>query len=153
MPVLRVIVVVALAIASAAAYDATLSPQTLTFDEAAAHCRSLGRRLPVIETEEQMHLVEQRCSQLGKTADCTWIALRCSTGVACGAANGWHTDVGATGLRDEGQGERTLVRGGMEARASRTQQAIDRRTCASLLALWHKLPWQHTDGGWMDRYF
>ena len=65
MPVLRVIVVVALAIASAAAYDAQLSGRAYTFDEAAAHCRLSGRRLPVIETEEQMHLVEQHCLQLG----------------------------------------------------------------------------------------
>ena len=57
----RTIVVVALATAGAAAYDATLSSQTLTFHEAVAHCRNLGRRLPVIETEEQMRLVEQRC--------------------------------------------------------------------------------------------
>ena len=77
---------------ASAAYDALLSSTAMSYDEAQAHCRALGRRLPLIETVVQMQALHAKCTALGRASDCTWLSLRCMSGTAsaCKDRHSWH---------------------------------------------------------------
>jgi len=79
------------AASAASAYDVVVSPTALSYPDAAKYCRSLGRRLPVIETEQQQLDLQSKCLALGHAADCTWLAVRCpaADAGACADKNSW----------------------------------------------------------------
>jgi hypothetical protein len=73
------------------AYDAVVAPTPLAYADAQRYCRSLGRRLPVIETQVQQEQLDAKCAEDGHAHDCTWLALRCPAEdlAACTDRHSW----------------------------------------------------------------